>query len=119
MRGREGSRVAAAAVHRATTRRRAARERATFDEMQPYSAAALEAAVAARESVTFYTRDKAQTLVAEVDLRLGMHTATPLYKDSRTIKGFVVKLPSRSGERLTGSQQRPILRIQQIGRAHV
>jgi hypothetical protein len=22
-----------------------------------------------------------------------MHTATPLYKDSRTIKGFVVKLP--------------------------
>ena len=86
--------------------------RQRFDEMQPYSAEALDAAVEAHVSATLYADDLHKV---EADLQARDLHAQPQLKDVRTVKAFVVKLgnPGRK-KRAEGQSQKAAIRISRV-----
>ena len=64
--------------------------RASFDEMREFTPEGLQAAIEAREAVTFHAQDMD---AVELELRQRRLQATPMLKDHRTIKGYRIRLP--------------------------
>jgi hypothetical protein len=86
--------------------------RQRFDEMQPYSAEALDAAIEARVSTTFYAYKLDEV---EADLRARQLLARPQYKDHRTVRAYAMKLgdPGRK-KRAEGQSQNAAIRINRV-----
>ena len=64
--------------------------RANFEEMREFTPEGLQAAIEAREAVTFHAQDMQ---AVELELRQRRLQATPMLKDHRTIKGYRIRLP--------------------------
>ena len=71
-----------------------------FEDMQPYSADALEAAIESRTDTTFHRQDLDQV---EADLRERKLQAHQIMKGHRTVRRYKLKLPKQDAKQAAGT----------------
>jgi hypothetical protein len=86
--------------------------RQCFEEMQAYSAEALDAAVKARVTTTFYAYNLDEV---EADLRARQLQARPQFKDHRTVRAYVSQLANPGmKKRAEGQNHHAVIRINRV-----